>query len=49
MAGDNLRLMRKEKPNPWIAMGESGDFKVEKGMFYLLLGEILLGKCEELI
>lgn len=49
MAGDDLGLMRKEEPNPWIAMGESGDFKVEKGMFYLLFREIVLGKCEDLI
>ena len=40
--------MRKKKPNPWIVTGES-DFKVEKGMFYLLFREIVLGKCEDLI
>lgn len=43
MAGGSLGWIRKEKPNPWIAMREIGEFKVEKGRLYILFREIVVG------
>lgn len=43
VAGDGLGSMRKKGPNPCIAMGETGEVKIEKGRFYLLFREIVLG------
>lgn len=48
VAGDGLGSMRKKGPNPCIAMGETGEVKIEKGRFYLLFREIVLGTARRL-